>query len=155
MRQIKVKRYHYGINTKTFKLNMKVLIRSSHKNSKSKKTKSIFHHFYPSLSVSLTLCPIKQCGRRNWWHNLFVIFHITEAVLGGAVLAAAPAPPVPPAARNPSLARGKKVRLSHTALIFLHCLGNSNKHDSCPELFASILYTACRTTGNDCSFLCC
>ena len=44
----------------TFKVNMKVLmIRSSHKNSNSKKTKSIFHHFCPGLPVSLTLCPIK------------------------------------------------------------------------------------------------
>ena len=33
---------------------MKVLmIRSSYKNSNSKKTKSIFHHFYPSLEYKV------------------------------------------------------------------------------------------------------
>jgi len=38
---------------------MKVLmVRSSYKNSNSKKTKSIFHLFCPGLPVSLTLCPI-------------------------------------------------------------------------------------------------
>ena len=37
------------------------MIRSSHKNSNSEKTKSISHHFCPGLPVSLTLCPIKQC----------------------------------------------------------------------------------------------
>ena len=37
---------------------MKVLmIKSSHKNSKSEKTKSILHNFCPGLPVSLTPCP--------------------------------------------------------------------------------------------------
>ena len=38
------------------------MIRNNYKNSNSKKTKSIFHHFCPGLPVPLTLCPIKQCG---------------------------------------------------------------------------------------------
>ena len=51
--------------------------------------------------------------RSTWWHNLFVIFHITEAVLGGpapaAAVAAAPAPAAAAApARNPGPDRGKK-----------------------------------------------
>ena len=42
---------------------MKVLkIRNNHKNNNNKKANSVFHHFYPSLPVTLTLCPIKQCG---------------------------------------------------------------------------------------------
>jgi hypothetical protein len=46
-------------NKKTFKVNIKALmIRSSHKNSREG-TKSVFHHFYPGLPVSFTLCPIR------------------------------------------------------------------------------------------------
>jgi len=42
---------------KTFKVNIKFLIiRSSHKNSNRKETKSVFHHFCRGLPVSLTLC---------------------------------------------------------------------------------------------------
>jgi hypothetical protein len=37
---------------------------SSHKSSNSNKEEeqSVFHHFCPGLPVSLTLCPISQCG---------------------------------------------------------------------------------------------
>ena len=38
------------------------MVRSNHKNSNRKEAKSVFHHFCPGLPVSLTLCPIKQCG---------------------------------------------------------------------------------------------
>jgi len=47
---------------------MKVL-KSSHKNSNSKKIKSIFHHFCPGRPVSLTICPIKQCGTLSYVVN--------------------------------------------------------------------------------------
>ena len=36
------------------------------------------------------------------------------------------------------MAEVRKVRLSHTALLSSHCLGNSNKYNSCPKHFASL-----------------
>jgi hypothetical protein len=49
---------------KPFDIYIGILIMSSHKSSNSNKeeVQSVFHHFCPGLPVSLTLCPISQCG---------------------------------------------------------------------------------------------
>ena len=61
---------------------MKVLMtRTSHKNSNSEKTKSMFHHFCLGLPVSLTLCPIlggqdKNDGKLNFsFHYYYYIIN--------------------------------------------------------------------------------
>jgi len=57
---------------------MKMLMLGSHKNSNSTKTKSIFHHFFPDLQVSLTLCPINPVnGQLNPIYRLLALLGLT------------------------------------------------------------------------------
>jgi len=46
--------------------NRPTIVRSSPKNSNRKEAKSVSHPFCPGLPVSLTLCPIKQCGTLSY-----------------------------------------------------------------------------------------
>ena len=62
------------------------MISSIHENSNSKDTKSVFHHFCPGLPVSLTLCPITQCGTLSYYVVRYIVLDgFVPWVRGGCI----------------------------------------------------------------------
>ena len=60
-----------------------LIIWSTHKNSNSNKgARSVFQHFCPGLPVSLTLCPISQCGTLSQMVSLHGFAEVAQHAVG-------------------------------------------------------------------------